>query len=197
MTRDVSFRPPYLCLMLRGVRAIDAANRLSLAAMAPSDGMRLHIRLVAWYVNAARWKGYREICFIVRSSHSVFPFMLSTIVSTERASCKPPVAFGRLNPQRRPVFWKICMFYRVIGSSALVCFLCCRHIAADTVYICHNYMKIPVTRALWVQSLGLACIQWKTMRVTPTGIVLICWIDVLYLSVFFFVLLKSPAWFSK
>lgn len=156
MTWDVSFRPPSLCLMLHSVWAIEGMKWLSLATMAASDGMCLHIRLVAWYVNAVRWKGYREICFIVRSSHSVFPFMLSTIVSTERASCKPPVAFGRLNPQRRPMLWKICMFYRVIGSFALVCFLCCRHIAADTIYIYYNYMKIPIIHALWVQSLGLA-----------------------------------------
>ena len=121
MTWDVSFRPLSLCLMQHSVRAIGGSRRLSLAATAASDGMCLHIGLVAWYVNAARWKGYREIWFIVRSSQSVFPFMLSTIVSTERASCKPPVAFGRLNPQRRPMLWKICMFYRVIGSFALVC----------------------------------------------------------------------------
>lgn len=121
MTWDVSFRPLSLCLTLRSVWAIGGSKWLSLAAMAASDGMCLHIRLVAWYVNAARWKGYREIWFIVRSSQSVFPFMLSTIVSTERASCKPPVAFGRLNPQKRPMLWKICMFYRIIGSFALVC----------------------------------------------------------------------------
>lgn len=134
--------------MLRGVRATGGMKWLSMAAMAASDGMCLHIRLVTWYVNAVCWKGYREICFIVRSSHSVFPFMLSTIVSTERASCKPPIAFGRLNQQRRPMLWKICMFYRVIGSFALVCFLCCRHIAADTIYIHYNNVKIVIAHLM-------------------------------------------------
>lgn len=160
MILDVFFRPPFLCLTLRGVWAIGGMERLSLAAMAASEGMCLHIRLVAWYVNAACWKGIGEICFIVRSSHSVFPFMLSTIVSTERASCKPPVAFGRLNPQRRPMLWKICMFYRVIGSFALVCFLCCRHRAVDTIYIYYNYVKIVTMYVFWVQSLGLVYLVW-------------------------------------
>lgn len=55
-----------------------------------------------------------EIRFIVGSSQSVFSFMRSTIVSSERASCKPPVAFDGLNPQRRPSLWRTCMFYRLI-----------------------------------------------------------------------------------
>lgn len=132
MTWDVSFRPLSLCLMLHSVWGIAGMKWLSLATMAASDGMCLHIRLVAWYVNAARWKGYREIWFIVGSSQPAFPFMLSTIVSTERASCKTPVAFGELNPQRRPMLWKICMFYRVIGSVALLCILCSWHMAPFT-----------------------------------------------------------------
>ncbi len=89
--------------------------------------------------------------------------MRGAIVSTERASCKPPVAFGRLNPQRRPMLWKMCMFYKIIGSFALVC-----HKRKDIKNSCLNFYITNFYHSLFAHGMAVSKILSVCLSIHPS-----------------------------